>query len=160
MEKDHNLQSSALSQSKNDHSGTLNVYICKHGNHSGGPLRLAENTPERLLKNSMCYTEWKSKGRRTLINKTIYCHIVLKIWMTFIYPLSGPNQCRKQMKKKPIATDMRQNRWLFTSFTKELNLGLPKLLSLTDLYENFVMWPTVQELLLDIVVFVSLVNSK
>ena len=82
--------------------------------------------------------------------------------MTFIYPLSGPSQCRKQMKKpkKPIATDMRQNRWLFTSFTKELNLGLPKLLSLTDLYENFVMWPTVQELLLDIVVFVSLVNSK
>ena len=80
--------------------------------------------------------------------------------MTFIYPLSGPNQCRKQMKKKPIATDMRQNRWLFTSFTKELNLGLPKLLSLTDLYENFVMWPTVQELLLDIVVFVSLVNSN
>ena len=63
-------------------------------------------------------------------------------------------------KKKPIATDMRQNRWLFTSFTKELNLGLPKLLSLTDLYENFVMWPTVQELLLDIVVFVSLVNSN
>ena len=55
---------------------------------------------------------------------------------------------------------MRQNRWLFTSFTKELNLGLPKLLSLTDLYENFVMWPTVQELLLDIVVFVSLVNSN
>ena len=81
--------------------------------------------------------------------------------MTFIHPLSGPNQCWKQIKKKkPIATDRRQNRWLFTSFTKELNLGLPKLLSLTDLYENFVTWPTVQELLLDIVVFVSLVNSK
>ena len=100
VEEYHNLQSSALSQSKIYHSGTLNVYICKHGNHSGGPLRLAENTPERLLKNSMCYTEWKSKGQRTLINKTIYCHIVLKIWMTFIHPLSGPNQCWKQIKKK------------------------------------------------------------
>ena len=67
------------------------------------------------------------------------------------------------MEKKTrttTATDMRQNRWLFISFPKELNLGLPKLLSLTDLYKNFVMRPTVQELLLDIVVYVSFVNSK
>ena len=55
---------------------------------------------------------------------------------------------------------MRQNRWVFTSFTKELDLGLPKLLSLTDLYKNFVMWPTVRELLLDILAYVSFVNSK
>ena len=50
---------------------------------------------------------------------------------------------------------MRQNRWLFTSFTKEMILSLPKLLSLTDLYESFVMWLTVQELLLGIVVYLS-----
>lgn len=55
---------------------------------------------------------------------------------------------------------MRQNRWLFTSFTKEMILSLPKLLSLTDLYESFVMWLTVQELLLGIVVYLSLVKSK
>lgn len=74
---------------------------------------------------------------------------------------SGTNQCQKQMKKKKtIATDMRQNRWLFTSFTKEMILSLPKLLSLTDLYESFVMWLTVQELLLGIVVYLSFVKSK
>lgn len=49
---------------------------------------------------------------------------------------------------------------LFTSFTKEMILSLPKLLSLTDLYESFVMWLTVQELLLGIVVYLSLVKSK
>ena len=73
---------------------------------------------------------------------------------------SGTNQCQKQMKKKTIATDMRQNRWLFTSFTKEMILSLPKLLSLTDLYESFVMWLTVQELLLGIVVYLSFVKRK
>lgn len=49
---------------------------------------------------------------------------------------------------------------LFTSFTKEMILSLPKLLSLTDLYESFVMWLTVQELLLGIVVYLSFVKSK
>ena len=63
-------------------------------------------------------------------------------------------------EKKTITTDMKQNRWLFTSFTKEMILSLPKLLSLTDLYESFVMWLTVQELLLGIVVYLSFVKRK
>lgn len=41
--------------------------------------------PRGYSKNSMCYTRWKSKGQISLINKTIYCHIIVKIWMTFIY---------------------------------------------------------------------------
>ena len=49
---------------------------------------LAENIPKRLLKNSMCYTKWISKGQTSLINKTIYCHIIVNIWITFIYPRS------------------------------------------------------------------------
>ena len=89
VEKYHNLQSSALSQSKNDHSGTLNMYVSvSMANHSNGPLHLAQTTPKRLLKNSLCYTKWKSKGQTSLINKTIYCHIIVNISMTFIYPRS------------------------------------------------------------------------
>lgn len=71
---------------------------------------------------------------------------------------SGTNQCQKQMKKKN--SNWYEAKQLFTSFTKEMILSLPKLLSLTDLYESFVMWLTVQELLLGIVVYLSFVKSK
>ena len=134
--------------------------------HLGGLLHSAEKTPKRLLKNSMCYTVWKSKGQTSIspIKKTIYCHVIVKIteWPLFTlgqfikhWPeASGPNQHQNTKKKTTITTDTRQNRRLLTSFTKELNLGLPKLLSHTDLWENFVKWPTVQELLLVILVCV------
>lgn len=72
---------------------------------------------------------------------------------------SGTNQCQKQMKKKKNS-NWYEAKQLFTSFTKEMILSLPKLLSLTDLYESFVMWLTVQELLLGIVVYLSFVKSK
>jgi len=59
-----NLQSSALSQSKNDHKW-YSEYTCPSvsmESHLGG-LHLAEKTPKKLFKNSMCYTKWKSKGQ-------------------------------------------------------------------------------------------------
>lgn len=86
--------------------------------------------------------------------------------MIFIYPRSVygalrlVEQINVRNKWKKKNSNWYEAKQLFTSFTKEMILSLPKLLSLTDLYESFVMWLTVQELLLGIVVYLSLVKSK
>ena len=82
VEKDHNLQSSALSQSKNDHSGTLNIniyiYICKQGKSLWWSSSLGAKTPKRLYSKTACATQ-NGNHQTSLINKTIYCHIIVNI---------------------------------------------------------------------------------
>ena len=65
------------------------VCICKHGKSLGWSSSLGrKHTQEVTQKQHDCYTKWKSKGQTSLINKTIYCYIIVNIWMTFIYPRS------------------------------------------------------------------------